>query len=68
MQVWLVTSQFARTQTVVEVKFVDFMNPTGRLANGACCVSPGVLGQCSSTDQCDNFFIACLDDGYVPFD
>ena len=61
-QAWIVSAQFTTTQTIVEVKLTEFMNPTGRLASGACCDGTGVLGQCSDTDQCDNFFVVCLDD------
>ncbi|XP_051935151.1 protein jagged-1 isoform X2 [Hippocampus zosterae] len=50
-----------RTVGMFELQIRHYQNPNGVLLNGDCCDIPVGGGQrCSSRDQCDTFFQACL--------
>ncbi|XP_061683568.1 protein jagged-2 [Syngnathoides biaculeatus] len=53
--------QAARTVGMFELQIRHYQNPNGLLLNGDCCDIPvGGGRRCSSGDQCDTFFLACL--------
>nr|XP_057935237.1 protein jagged-1 isoform X1 [Doryrhamphus excisus] len=56
-----VQPQAVWTVGLFELQIRHYQNPNGLLLNGNCCdLQVGVGQRCSSRDQCDTFFQACL--------
>ncbi|XP_061916268.1 protein jagged-2 isoform X2 [Entelurus aequoreus] len=56
-----VQPQAVRTVGMFELQIRHYQNPNGLLLNGDCCdLQVGEGPRCSSRDQCDTFFRACL--------